>query len=74
MIIGIDVGESNEAHMYGHQVLDDYEDVFFHNCFFFNTIITYYGSDKHIFNKLYINLHFFSLQLNVMNSILLNFY
>jgi hypothetical protein len=69
MIIGVDVGELNKAHMYGHQVLDDYEDVFFWNCFFFNTIITSYGSDKHIFDTLYNNLQFFSLQLNVMNSI-----
>jgi hypothetical protein len=29
MIIGVDVGESNKAHMYGHQVLDDYEELFF---------------------------------------------
>jgi hypothetical protein len=29
MIIELDVGESSKAHMYGHQVLDDYEDVFF---------------------------------------------
>jgi hypothetical protein len=69
MIIGVDVGESSKAHMHGHQVLDDYENVFFWNCFFFNTIITSYGSDKHIFNTLYIKLRFVSLQLNVMNSI-----
>jgi hypothetical protein len=69
MIIGVDVGESSKAHMYGHQVLDGYEDVFFQNFFFFNTIITSYGSDKHIFNTLYNNLQFVSLQLNAINSI-----
>jgi hypothetical protein len=69
MIIGVHVGESSKAHMYGHQVLDVMKMCFFRNCFFFNTIITSYGNDKHIFNILYNNLQFVSLQLNVMNSI-----
>jgi hypothetical protein len=59
MIIGVDVDESSKAHMSGYQVLDDYEDWFFWIFFFFKTIIISYGSDKHIFNTLYINLHFF---------------
>jgi hypothetical protein len=29
MIIGVDVSESSKAHVYGYQVFDDYENVFF---------------------------------------------
>jgi hypothetical protein len=46
--------------------VNDYENIPYENCF--NTIIMNDGSDEQIFNILYTNFHFISLQLKLNSS------
>jgi len=60
MMIGASIGESSTR---SNSRVNDYENIQFENCF--NTIIMNDGNNEQIFNTLYTNFHFISLQLKL---------
>jgi hypothetical protein len=60
MMIGASIGESSKR---SNSRVNDYENIPYENCF--NTIIMNDGSDEQIFNTLYTNFDFISLQLKL---------
>jgi hypothetical protein len=60
MMIGASIGESSTR---SNSRVNDYENIQYENCF--NTIIMNDGNDEQIFNTLYTNFHFISLQLKL---------
>jgi len=60
MMIGASIGESSTR---SNSRVNDYENIQYENCF--NTIIMNDGNNEQIFNTLYTNFHFISLQLKL---------